>query len=243
MYLCVCVWVRVQKIVRRIKNYNNCHNNSTGGKKRQSSGWEHKHTAQCQIKHYPIPKGSYRQLIYVDYNLSGDMRIQDGHFGALSWRIKQIIGLSRRNTKEGSHETGTKRQRQHGTFWRSITYHTILCFYLYSCHGRPNTPHAARHMPHGSFSPRPTFSLLAEEKSEKVNKQNEQMDWRGEQEFPGISRVREEEKKGNSAGNGNGMECSQELQTRSTISTLTRPFKRCAQLLLLSQLQLSERYR
>lgn len=73
------------------------------------------------------------------------MRIQDGHFGALSWRIKQIIGLSRRNTKEGSHETGTKRQRQHGTFCRSITYHTILCFYLYSCHGRPNTPHATCH--------------------------------------------------------------------------------------------------
>lgn len=147
VFVCASVWVcvRVQKIVRRIKNYNNCHNNSTGGKKRQSSGWEHKHTAQCQIKHYPIPKGSYRQLIYVDYNLSGDMRIQDGHFGALSWRIKQIIGLSRRNTKEGSHETGTERQRQHGTFCRSITYHTILCFYLYSCHGRPNTPHATCH--------------------------------------------------------------------------------------------------
>lgn len=46
--MCVCVYVcvRVQKIVRRIKNYNNCHNNSTGGKKGQSSGWEYK---QCAV--------------------------------------------------------------------------------------------------------------------------------------------------------------------------------------------------
>lgn len=112
---------------------------------------ENTNTAQCQIKHYPIPKGSYRQLIYVDYNLSGDMRIQDGHFGALSWRIKQIIGLSRRNTKEGA----TKQARKgKGNTEHFVGASHIIRYYVFTCTVVMVAP--TRRMPHATCHTAPS---------------------------------------------------------------------------------------
>lgn len=118
----------------------------------------------------------------------------------------------------------------------------IIRYYVFTCTvvmvaPTRRMPHTACHMLHGSFSPRPTFSLLAEEKSKKVNKQNEQMEWRGKQEFPGISQAREKKRE-----TAQEMAMVWSVRRNRNPSSLYKfnfnlwPFKCSAQLLLLSQL-------
>lgn len=79
------------------------------------------------------------------------MRIQDGHFGALSWRIKQIIGLSRRNTKEGA----TKQARKgKGNTEHFVGASHIIRYYVFTCTVVMVAP--TRRMPHATCHTAPS---------------------------------------------------------------------------------------